>query len=80
MEEANFGFALQNLKAGKKVARAGWNAHHVLGLQVPDENSANTLPYIFMVVGADAQDMQGKRVPWIASQTDMLADDWTVVE
>jgi hypothetical protein len=47
---------------------------------VPDENSANTLPYIFMVVGVDTADMGGKRVPWVASQTDLLADDWFVAE
>jgi hypothetical protein len=76
---SNFGGALAALKDGRKVARKGWNAHHALGLQVPDDQSANTLPYIYMVVGADAADLQGKRVPWIASQTDLLADDWQVL-
>lgn len=74
----SFGNALAALKAGHKVARMGWNAHHVLGLQTPDENSANTLPYIYMIVGADAADRQGKRVPWVASQTDLLAEDWVI--
>jgi hypothetical protein len=77
---STFGGALSALQAGHKVARKGWNARHTLGLQVPDENSANTLPYIFMVVGADAADMGSKRVPWVASQTDLLADDWFVAE
>jgi hypothetical protein len=77
---SNFGGALSALRDGKKVARKGWNAHHSLGLQTPDEQSANTLPYIYMVVGQDAGDLQGKRVPWVASQTDMLADDWSVIE
>jgi hypothetical protein len=76
----SFGGALSALREGKQVARRGWNAHHVLGLQIPDSGSMNTLPYIYMVVGADAADMQGKRVPWIASQTDLLADDWFVTE
>jgi len=76
---STFGGALSALQAGHKVARTGWNAHHVLGLQVPDENSANTLPYIYIIVGNDAHDMSGKRVPWVASQTDLLADDWTII-
>jgi len=33
-----------------------------------------------MVVGADAADMGGKRVPWVASQTDLLALDWFAAE
>ena len=76
---SDFGGALTALKNGRKVARKGWNAHHSLGLQVPDDQSANTLPYIYIVVGTDAADLQGKRVPWIASQTDLLADDWQVL-
>lgn len=74
----DFGGALTALKEGKRVQRGGWNAHHVLGLQRPDKHSANSLPYIYMVVGDDAIDMSGARVPWVASQTDLLAEDWQV--
>lgn len=75
----DFGWALEGLRSGHLVARSGWNAHHALGLQVPDEHSMNTLPYIYMMVGADAADLKGKRVPWVASQTDLLSEDWVVV-
>lgn len=75
----SFGGALSQLKEGKFVARKGWNAHHKLGLQTPDANSANTLPYIYMIVGQDAADLQGARVPWVASQTDLLSEDWETV-
>lgn len=69
----DFGEALQQLKAGEKVSRAGWNgAGQFLELQVPDEHSKMTLPYIFITT------VQGQRVPWLASQTDMLAEDWLV--
>lgn len=69
----DFGLALAALRAGKAVARAGWNGKGMwLRLQVPDEHSKMTLPYIFMRT-ADNQ-----RVPWLASQTDMLAMDWMV--
>ena len=73
----NFGEALQLLKDGKKVARRGWNGKGLwLELQVPDAHSKMTLPYIFISYPADAQNTPGARVPWLASQTDVLGDDW----
>lgn len=67
----NFGKALEFLKAGKKVGRSGWNGKKMwIELQVPDNNSKMTLPYIFMGTAC------GNLVPWLASQTDILADDW----
>ncbi len=67
----NFGMALESLKDGNRVARAGWNGKGMyLELQFPDENSKMTLPYIFMFTA------QGDRVPWLASQTDILSEDW----
>lgn len=71
----NFGQAIEALKSGKKVARKGWNGKNMhLELQRPDEHSKMTLPYIFMYTA------QGDNVPWLASQTDMLAEDWVTVE
>lgn len=76
----NFGESLIALKAGFKLAREGWNGKGLwLELQVPDAHSKMTLPYIFMSYPADAQNTPGARVPWLASQTDMLAEDWGVV-
>ena len=44
----NFGQALEHLKQGGAVARAGWNGKGIwLELQVPDANSKMTLPYIY---------------------------------
>lgn len=69
----DFGCAIAWLKRGKYVTREGWNGKGMyLGLQVPDENSMNTLPYIYMIT------VTGDRVPWLASQTDMLASDWYI--
>lgn len=68
----NFGQALEHLKAGGKVARVGWNGKGMwLALQRPDEHSKMTLPYIYMST------VTGDLVPWLASQTDLLAEDWT---
>ena len=70
---AKFGEALEVLEAGKKVTREGWNGKgQHLELQTPDENSKMTLPYIFI------KTVTGDLVPWLASQTDVLAEDWTL--
>ena len=70
-----FGHALDILKAGGKVRRAGWNGKGMwLGLQKPFTGSEMTLPYIYMSTA------DGKFVPWLASQTDMLSTDWEVLE
>ena len=79
-ELLDFGAALVMLKNGEKVARAGWNGVGLwLELQVPDANSKMTLPYIYINYPQDAKTTPGARVPWLASQTDMLAEDWSVV-
>lgn len=73
----NFGKALDALKAGQKVSRTGWNGAGLwLELQVPGAHSKMTLPYIFMSYPDTAKTPPGARVPWLASQTDMLAEDW----
>ena len=75
-----FGLAIEAMRKGKKVQRAGWNGKGLwLELQVPDAHSKMTLPYIFINYPDDAQNTPGARVPWLASQTDMLADDWRIV-
>lgn len=79
-----FGEALRYLKAGKKVARKGWNGKGIyIEMQFPDENSKMTLPYIYIVTNGlvtDNPDAPKGVVPWLASQTDMLAEDWIIVE
>jgi hypothetical protein len=71
MEERDFGAALRLLRQGRRVYRDGWNGKGMyLELQVPDAHSKMTLPYIYM------RTVQGGLVPWLASQTDMLATDW----
>jgi hypothetical protein len=67
----SFGDAIEVLKRGLHVTREGWNGKGMyLALQVPDEHSKMTWPYIYMKTA------QGALVPWVASQTDILADDW----
>ena len=71
--EMSFSEALKFLKMGQLVSRSGWNGvGQYLCLQVPDENSKMKRPYIYI------SPVDAKFVPWIASQTDLLAEDWFV--
>ncbi len=70
----SIGWAIIRLKEGKRVCREGWNGkNQYLELQVPDENSKMTLPYVYICT------VQGDLVPWICSQTDLLATDWEFI-
>ena len=76
----NFGKALEALKDGAKVQREGWNGKGLhVELQRPDEHSKMTLPYLFLCYPSDAPNTPGARVPWVTSQTDVLAEDWQTV-
>lgn len=79
--------ALWALKRGHRVARAGWNGEGMRleivgagGYELYDSDDKGRslgmelLPWIGMLTA------QGGFVPWLASQTDMLADDWHIVE
>lgn len=69
----NFGAALNLIKEGKRVARMGWNGKNMwIALQPAHAESHMTLPYIYMKTA------QNEFVPWLASQTDILAEDWVI--
>jgi hypothetical protein len=76
----DFSQALRNLKDGDKVARAGWNGRGMWLLyasggtfKVNDQIEGDLIEHIVMKTAQD------NFVPWLASQTDILADDWEVV-
>ncbi len=81
---ANFGHALELLKHGKKVSRSGWNGKGIfIELQTPDEHSKMTHAYIYIdTTGLETNNPDAPKdlVPWLASQTDMLAEDWQIFE
>ena len=90
-----FGLAIEALKKGKKVARAGWNGQDMylalvegstipataarsgVALEITREGAqeVNILPHIDMRA-EDGSCVVG----WLASQTDMLSDDWFIVD
>jgi hypothetical protein len=71
----DIGWAVKQMWNNCKVRRAGWNGKGMwLELQVPDEHSKMSLPYVYMKTADD------KLVPWLCSQTDLLATDWEIAE
>lgn len=92
----DFGNALNSLKLGLKVARAGWNGKGMWLVLVPGTPNAELregtpyrtalgqefceiLPHIDMWT-TNAEGRRAMLPGWLASQTDMLADDWQIVE
>ena len=70
----DFGAALQALREGERLSRTGWNGQgQWIKLQTPDENSKMRRPYLFM------SPVDGDLVPWVASHSDLLANDWKIV-
>lgn len=69
-----FSHALDALKAGCKVTRAGWNGRgqHV-EMQRPDKHSRMTAPYAVL------KNSNNDLVPWVPSQGDLFANDWAVL-
>ena len=75
-----FSEALEEVKHGKAIQRSGWNGSGlIVKAQFPDENSKMTLPYLYIEYPANSKTTPGARCPWLASQTDIMAEDWTVV-
>ena len=89
MELVSFSFALDKVKEGYKIARSGWNGKGMFvvyqkaypegisinkntqtALGLPEGSICKFLPYLMMKTA------QGEFVPWLASQTDILSNDW----
>jgi hypothetical protein len=78
-----FGEAIEAMKEGKRVRRQGWNGKGMwLVLIEPcnamHESSAGAFAMQPCIGMKTAQG--GMQPGWLASQTDMLAEDWTIVE
>lgn len=83
MNKQGFGWALEQLEAGKKVQRAGWNGKGMWLIYIPaDQWSTSIGPNAHSVPGAHRlpwiamKTADNGLVPWLASQTDVLAKDW----
>ena len=83
----NFGLALEAAKKGKRIARAGWNGKDQwveLGKNFQYERDGEELKLTSHEdIGSQALvfcGTRGSQVGWLASQADMLAEDWMVLE
>lgn len=82
----DFGDVIKEMKAypEKRFARKGWNGRGIyIQLLVPDRQDRMTHPYIYIDttgLQSDNPDAPRDLVPWLASQTDMLAEDWIEAE
>ena len=85
----DFGTALTALKAGSKVARSGWNGKSMFLFLVPGSVfKVNRAPLLGIYPEGteikycphiDMKTADGSVVPWLASQTDVLSDDWCIL-
>lgn len=89
-EGSGFDWAIQQLKAGKKVRRTGWNGKGMWIFLVPGSTfQVNRAPLLGIYpegteieyhAHIDMKTAQGYIVPWLASQADMLDTDWELAE
>lgn len=85
----DFSEALDQLKHGERVARSGWNGKDMFLFLVPGSTfKVNRPPLLGIYTEGteisycphiDMRTADGKIVPWLASQTDLLAEDWETV-
>ncbi len=84
---SDFSGALSMIRAGEKAARAGWNgkgmfiyfvpaASYPTQTEIARKTFGETVPYRAYIA---FKTVDGDVVPWVASQTDILADDWAIV-
>ena len=77
-----FGLAVEAIKKGQKVARSGWNGKgmwigiHKEGGTFTRQECGTDLTYRDYIV---MKTVDNQLVPWTASQTDVLAEDWKIV-
>lgn len=89
MDNLNFGQALDGLKKGARMTRRGWNGKDQFIFLVPGSTFKVNRPPLLGIYEEgveinygphiDIKTVSGMIVPWIASQTDVLAEDWREV-
>jgi hypothetical protein len=89
MKNLSFSTALDLLKQGERVRRAGWNGKGMFIFLVPGSTFVVNREPLLSILGEgtkveyhghiDMKTAQGYVVPWLASQADMLDEDWELV-
>ena len=85
----DFSDALMNAKTNLRIRRAGWNGKGMFVFLVPGSKFKVNRPPLLGIypegteidyhAHLDMKTADGKVVPWLASQTDILADDWETI-
>ena len=85
----DFSDALQNVKSGMRMRRSGWNGKGMFIFLVPGSKFIVNREPLLSILGEgtevnyhghiDMKTADGQIVPWLCSQTDMLASDWELV-
>lgn len=86
IDNLTFGLAIEALKMGKKVGRVGWNGEGMFlihsktlfGRDIVIKTAINKEHIVLPWIGMKTAD--NKFVPWLASQTDVLAEDWVIID
>jgi hypothetical protein len=86
----NFSQALNHIKEGDKVARSGWNGKGMFLFLVQGSTFKVNRPPLLGIyeegtevnyhAHIDMKTADGQVVPWLASQTDLLAEDWVILD
>lgn len=86
----NFSQALEEIKKGHRVRRSGWNGKGMFLFLVPGSVFKVNREPLLSIMGEgteieyhahiDMKTAQGYVVPWLASQSDLLSNDWEMVE
>lgn len=89
-ERFSFGRAIEFLKVGKKVAREGWNGKGMFLFLVPGSTFTVNRPPLLGIykegteikyhAHVDMRTANGDIVPWLCSQTDLLSEDWILLD
>lgn len=89
MQQMHFGQALHYLKHGERVRRAGWNGKGMFIFLVQGSTFKVSRPPLLGIyeegteiryhAHVDMKTADGMVVPWLCSQTDMLAEDWELL-
>lgn len=90
MHQFSFSIALERIKDGFRVRRAGWNGKGMFVFLVAGSRFSVSRPPLLGIYPegtvidycphVDMRTADGKIVPWVCSQTDLMADDWEQVE
>jgi len=85
----DFGQVISGLKEGKRFGREGWNGKDMFVFLVPGSHFTVNRPPLLGIYPEgtgidyrphiDMKTAQGDVVPWVASQSDLLAEDWNEV-